>query len=48
MSKGKATTPFPGAKGKSGQPAPAPAARPHPPAAVPRVAVRTRAVPRGR
>jgi hypothetical protein len=48
MSKSKGTAPFPGAKGSTGQPAGTVPARPRPPAAVPRIAVRTRASPKGR
>jgi hypothetical protein len=48
MSKGKAAPPFAGAKGKTGLPGGTTPARPRPPAVVPRIAVRTRASPKGR
>jgi hypothetical protein len=48
MSKGKGGTPFPGPKGKSGAPAAPQPPRPRGPAAVPRVAVRTKASSKGR
>lgn len=48
MSKGKGSTPFPGQKGRTGAPAGNTPPRAHPPAVVPRVAVRTKASAKGR